>query len=326
MRRFLDIKKLLWKESKNTKRTRNVSSKKSNTLNFFQVWNKKVWKYKKRNAFQLQIPTGTRNFWIYYKIFLWILPIGIILYALLWPTLRVENILVSRQDKIVDINQAYESLNYIRWKNILFIESSNLIERLKKSQKSIKNIQIKAQFPNSLSIIIWSFDIAFQTDRYYILQNGLLIEKEDIDSDAPYIIISKSSYDSYSTENKISADDIISIRNIIQWLQKNILWFTIQNMYYAGKEHELIISHTNGNIFIFDLLWDLEKQVEKLSIYHTDNEDINLTRHIYTDVRIPDKIFICPLEREFTCINNMSQIYGKNVYSTVRKDLSQSSQ
>jgi hypothetical protein len=72
--------------------------------------------------------------------------------------------------------------------------------------------------------------------------------------------------------------------------------------------------HTSGSIFIFDLAHDVISQIEKLAIYDKEKGYIFDKKYIYVDTRIPEKLFLCPLEFEYDCRRNMKLIYGKTIF------------
>lgn len=288
--------------------------KKRKTQYFIPSFQTKKKSYKKRSkwsSFYIPKKYLPKNI-LHYKVWSIILVLLVAWYIFLWPLLKIQNIFISREDKIVSINQAYENLSFIRWKNILFLQSNEIIERLQKWQKTIKNIEIKAHFPNTLDIRIWAYEIMFQTQTHFILQNGLIIEKKDLISDTPEIILSRSDNDTF-----LWREELTKIDSLLNSLKKNILWFTINKIYFAENEKELILSHTNGNIFIFDIYNNVERQIEKLTIYHKESENINEKKYVYLDIRIPNKLFICGFETEFDCKSNLTKIYGKTLYNTL---------
>ena len=309
---FFTIKK----HSKSQKRGR-ISKNRRDTYYFMPETKQKSKKIKrskksqhKKRFISMHIPP------VYYKIWLWTTIVCIITFFWFWPILKIENIYISWDNTLININKAYESMNYLRGKNLLFTQSSDVIDRLKNNQESIQSIQVEASFPNSIFIDIWSYDISFQTDTHFILNNGVLVEKKWSQSDVPEIIIAESNNIS-QTEESLSQADILAIKNTLNLLRKNISWFQTDKIYYAKKEHELIINHTNKNIFIFDLFGNIEAQVEKLSIYNTDTKNISTTPYTYIDVRIPWKLFLCWWESENICKRNLSTLYGAWLFTSL---------
>lgn len=322
--------KLLEYFTKNKKNTRSRASKKStlkkSTYIFTPENNSKKNTFKRKKSIKVYLPKGNIKNVLYYKVWTLIIIILWAIFLIFWPIMKIESIYITREDKLVNINKSYETLNYLRGKSILFTKSDEIINRLKNNQKSIANIQIKASFPNSLSIHIGSYDIIFQTATHFILRNWLLIEKKDIISDARTILLSDFWEELFSWELQLSADNFYSIEYIISLLEKNIIWFKIKNIYFAETEKELLIYNEAWSIFIFDIEWDLEKQVENLSIFNKESGNINTTPYVYIDVRVSQKLYTCNIDVENLCKNNIGLIYWDEIFNQITLDSSQSLQ
>jgi hypothetical protein len=112
----------------------------------------------------------------------------------------------------------------------------------------------------------------------------------------------------------LNTNDLKSLDALIKHGKKNILGFNFKRMKYFIKEKELLLMHSSGTIFLFDLSYDVAAQIEKLAIYEKEKGNIFDKRYIYVDTRIAEKLFLCPLESEFDCRRNMKHIYGKTIF------------
>jgi len=236
---------------------------------------------------------------------------------------KISELYISRQDSVTNIEKAYSSMRYIRWKNIFLIDNASIVERLQKSQSSIKNIALDIDFPSTLNIIIESFSPIFQTEQYYILENGSSIEKQGKNTfDVPSInIIPQIS----SNEDIFKVRDLDFIRDINESLRKNILGIGIQNILYYVKENELLIISQNWNIYMFDTSEQVASQVERLAIYDQEKWSLD-DKLVYIDVRIPGKLYVCWNQFEFDCRKNLREIYGENILTLKDQVLSESQQ
>jgi hypothetical protein len=81
--------------------------------------------------------------------------------------------------------------------------------------------------------------------------------------------------------------------------------------------------YTSGSLFLFDLSYNIEEQIEKLAIYEKERGNIYEKKYIYVDVRIPEKLFLCPLESEYDCKANIKLIYGDTTFEELSTELSE---
>ncbi len=309
--------------SKNNKKKKRNSVPQKSMRNFFWANDEKKFKKRKKSHFKrwllaLGYYFGRHNF----KIIAWAwiaICISIILFLLIWPVLRVENILVTRQDTIININQAYSSLEYIRWKNILFLDTSEIVARLQKSQNSIKNIAFNIKFPKTIEISLGAYSPVFQMEKSLILSNGTLLSKENTSEyDIPTIRLVSDDIDEDLTFWKnLNVQDIKKIELLLQELQKNILGISIISIQYFVSEKELILANEDQTLFIFDLGTDIERQIEQLSIYQKEGRNLAEKKYVYIDVRIPQKLYVCPLENEYSCRQNIITIYDEEVFNSL---------
>ncbi len=116
---------------------------------------------------------------LYIGIFVAIVFAIVLIIALLGPHFRVKYILISKQDVLTNIEQSYETLEYIRGKNIFLLDGKNIIERLQNAQNSLQMIEIDIDFPSTLLVELKSYPPVFQTSEYFILSNGAIKEKEN---------------------------------------------------------------------------------------------------------------------------------------------------
>ena len=241
------------------------------------------------------------------------------------PYTSISKINVYREWWLIDINRAYDQLDYLRWKNILSIDNASIAERLQKSQSSISQIRINKDFPNTININLNSYKIAFQTEKDFILANGSITPKENESfPDARFIYLSEDTWEYIDFQKKLSVPQLTTIEKIINESTKNILGFNPVEIYYYIKERELIIKDSNWTLYIFDLEQDVNTQIRRLAIYRTESWEIKTNSNTYVDVRIPDKIFVCSREEESTCNNNLEQIYSDIIFQSPPQEVSES--
>ncbi|NDK10177.1 hypothetical protein GW846_05370 [Candidatus Gracilibacteria bacterium] len=242
-----------------------------------------------------------------------------VVFLLVGPLLKVQTILVTRQDNIININQAYSSLEYIRDKNILFLDTGEIAARLQKSQNSIQNIGFNVKLPNSIEITLKAYPPVFQLTESLILENGSLLTKETTATyDVPMILLQGSNIEEdLSFGKNLNVSEIQKTKLLLSELQKNILGIEIDTIQYFTSEKEVLISDQNQTLYLFDINASVERQIEQLSIFQKESGSLNEKKYIYIDVRIPQKLYVCPIEEEFSCRGNIDTIYGESVLKSL---------
>ncbi|MCH8519075.1 FtsQ-type POTRA domain-containing protein, partial [Candidatus Gracilibacteria bacterium] len=98
--------------------------------------------------------------------------VGVVLFS----QLSIEEIHITRENSLIDINEAYRSLGYMRGRNILSVQKDQIIERLQSSQSVIRTASITRRFPNQLYVHIVPYTPLFQTNLGYIMDSGYLFD------------------------------------------------------------------------------------------------------------------------------------------------------
>lgn len=297
--------------SKNTKR--NTEKKYiflENEGNIFQKRKKKrpFEKFKKIFAWK------QKNLWK--GIIIWIIGFWLIIALIAVAFLRVKYIYITRQDTISDINRAYESVEYVRWKSIFFLDSSEIVERIVKHQKNIKNISFSFSIPDTINISLSSYEVILQSGENLILENGSTVSQEGKEHrDIPSLsIVGQDDTPTFQYSQKELESIVYFLKNI----PKNILWFDISWVLYLIDEKEFLIQTSNDTIFLLDLTQDWKKQMENLSIFFKEKAKIT-DPYIYVDARIPKKIYTCPLDQAYVCKKNLNFIYGENTINLLEE-------
>lgn len=253
--------------------------------------------------------------------FLWIgiVFVAILAFVIFWPLLKIKSIYISREWHTINIEQAYESTDYIRGKNIFFIDTREIANRLQKSQPAINNIEFTFESLSSLSIWLRSYPIAFHSNGYIILTNGSVLRWENkIWENIPEISLSQDISEYALFKETLGAKEIKNMLILLEELPKNIPSFQIKEMVFHITEKELLLSNQVDTIFTFDLSGEsIAWQIEKLAVFQKESEDITQKKYIYIDVRIPGKLFLCPYDEEYQCRQNLKDIYGDSIFNQV---------
>lgn len=136
------------------------------------------------------------------------------------------------------------------------------------------------------------------------------IKKTNKENNRIILKISNSEKDIYRLLNYkkfIEIKKLEKIYNLIKTFEKNLLELEINEILFYQKEREIHIITKNETIFIFSLEENISKQLKKILVYSKWKN--NSLRQIYIDLRIQNKIFICPYKSEYQCKINLKRIY-----------------
>lgn len=311
------------------KKSRFRDSIKKEKSRFYMFRNKKSTNFysrKKSNQFQLKFNYKINKKAVLFFI-LWVLIISLsgIIYVFNWNYFSIQKIKISINDSITDENIAYKSIDSIRNKSI-FLESNETInKKLLDYQKNIKSVQIKRLLPDTLEINISSYpivlDIIYAERQYSLTSNWVVVpfkknkksEEKNILSDWNWKIIlniAHSKEDKYkilSYKKFFKPENVEQIFILINSFKNNILDLKIEKVNLFRKEKELHIFTKNKTTFIFSLEEDVSQQLKNLLVYKKWEK--SSLRQIYIDLRVKNKIFICPYTSEYQCRRNLKRIY-----------------
>ncbi len=278
---------------------------------------KKTYKKRKNIHFQTRLDIWGQKkvlFYSYISIFTLLL-IGIWFLAL-WNKFRVKNIEIIRQDNITDINIAYNAVNSFRWKSIFRVDKNKIIDRIYSYQNNINAITIESSLPDTLIVYIGSaqqlFNTVIEDISYIITSNGVVVPEKPNNTLKNLSIIFREDLSGIIAYKQIlNPKDINAIDTIVQWLEKNILDISITGISYLPVEHEAHISLASKTLLIFDIKENVADQIEKIAIFHNEQQAITRESITYIDARIAKKIFYCSNETRGRCNTNLKEIYGQ---------------
>ena len=265
-----------------------------------------------------------RNYIPYYLI-TWLILIASIIFIVLWPIFRVENINIIRKDWITDINIAYKAVDDFRWVSIFNIDKTEILERMKDYQENIKDITLDLEFPKTINILVESYKERFNVNinwkNYILLENGSLIATAEPSKDLETLEIIKNIDKTRILEYKIVFDMeyIQKIEEIERMVKENIAWINITSLKYYEKERELhiIVNDFSRLIFSLDNSITSEEQIKSLAVLDRENSQISNNDKIYIDLRIKWKVFFCSIawdkdkKIENQCRANLKYIYNQ---------------
>ena len=239
------------------------------------------------------------------------------IFLLFWPYFKIKNINIIKEDEITNINIAYKWIDYLRWKSIFSIDKKDILEKLTSYQQNIKYIEVKTILPNTLKITIRSYNWIFNTNtdwnskNYIIVENWTLIPST-VNKELKTIKIinnTNENINNFLDYRKIYEEKYIkNIEYLVNKLEENIIDLKILDLNYYIIERELHIKIQN-NLLIYSLNNYLDEQIEKTVIFNKEHHKLKNEWIYYTDLRIPFKIFYCPTDEEYKCIQNIKSLY-----------------
>lgn len=280
--------------------------------------------FKRKNRFNIKIDFNKytkffkKNYIPYYYIF-WVFSILWILFVILGPIFKIENIDIIRKDSLSDINIAYKSIDYLRWTSTFNVEKSEVLESLKSYQENIKSVDLKIKFPKTINLQIESykekFNVSINGKNYILLENWSLIPTINQNKELKNLEIIKNIEKTKILDYKVIFDmkQISKIEKIEKKVLENISYIEISNLKYYEKERELhiILNNITRLIFSLDESIDIDEQIKNLAVFNKDNSPIANNDKIYIDLRVKWKIFFCSLENEKRCKANLEYIYSQ---------------
>ncbi len=243
---------------------------------------------------------------------------------LLIANLKVQHIYITRENSLIDINEAYRNLEYLREKNLFTIQKEQITKRLQSSQEVIQEARITRKFPRSLEVHIIAYTPLFESSEGLIMSSGnIFINPWKRRNDISWLDIVWYEPTLLGSGPDISLSDLEHIIQLITELEKNIIGFEIYEKKYYTRERELHLRDQAGTIYIFDLTHPIELQSEKLAIYFREKlKNPSVRDMMYIDVRVPRGLFLCPMSKENICLQNLRSIYGENADLFTSKDMS----
>lgn len=251
-------------------------------------------------------------YYYYIAIFLFILSAYIFLFS---SYFSVQKIYIERNDDITNINIAYKSVEDLYWDSIVLLDENEVINKMKSYQKNIKTIDFRKMFPDSVKITLTSYKAAFNTklfDREYLITNNWIFVPIKNDPKLKNMIVHFKDKDTlWIVDYKaiLNSNDIIKSNNIVNKINTSIFAIKIKDIDYFPTEKELHINTDNGTKYIFDLTWNIDEQLAKLTNFVEKYKDIINWWLYYTDLRISGKIFYCPISEKNQCQKNLKIIY-----------------
>lgn len=303
---------------------KNLSFKKQNSLRRRKLFlweaqnNKKIKKtYKKRKNIHFQTHldfSGQKKILFYTYISIFILIISWVIFLFASNKFTIKNIEIVRQDNISNINLAYNAVNNFRWKSIFSVDKTKIIDRIYSYQNNINSVTINSSLPDTLIIYIGSAKQLFNTlmnEKTYIITGNWTVvpEKPNNELKTLSVVFRKSLPSIIDYKQILKPEAVVSIYNIVQQLEKNIIDLRVESISYLPIEREAHIYINSGTILIFDIHENIEDQIEKIAIFHNEKSPITQSWIVYIDVRVDKKIFLCNTDSQNTCIQNMKKIY-----------------
>ena len=225
----------------------------------------------------------------------------------------------ATDDKIIDLNLAYKSVEDIYNTSVFLINKTDIIHSLKNYQKNIKDVEFDVLYPNGVKIILYSFLPKFDTTLYGIekmfvlTENGVLIPGWKIQRDnmAKLEIVDSNLRDLPFLDYKsVLKPEIMSgVLFIEKMFQENISNLKPVKFRYFSKERELHIVLESGTHILINLDKSIPYELWFLKAYQLQTKTQLTSGEIfYIDARIPGKIFRC--DDKNICRNNLINTYG----------------
>jgi len=293
------------------------------------IKNKKKLANRNKYNIQLKLDFKLSNFKYFYVILL-IVILLIILTITKSSIFKIQNINedlnIIKLDENVNINLIERNLLYLKWQLIFNIDYNEIEKNIKDIEQNIKHIYISKSLPNTLNIRLSSYDILFKTfikwNNYLITSNWVFIPTHSRKNNIENIVIKKLKLESYPNYKKIlSNSNLYKIKIISEKIKKNITNLKINNIILYNIEREVHFIINNNTRILFDLNWNIEKQLNQLFVFNKETIDITKYGTVYIDNRIESEVLYCTIMDLKQCIINLNTIYDEDILLTDYKKL-----
>lgn len=232
--------------------------------------------------------------------------------------LRINIVIITKNDDITNLSIAYKSIDRFRGKFLFMVNDEDIKNALLVNQKNLKDINITKLPINTLKIDLTSYDSIFKTifneKNYIITSNWVLVPNSNKNNTLRKLDLKTNKETNFPDYKIIISEKYLEkIQYLENKLLENILNIKINSLEYYITERELHIVNWTWTRLIFDLEWNLDKQIKQLAIFNKDYFNLSWNWMIYIDLRINNKIFYCASWENqvntLTCINNLTNIY-----------------
>ena len=226
----------------------------------------------------------------------------------------IKNIDIIRQDDLINIDLAYRTIDYSRYRPILTEDKEKMKHLLLNHQPNIKDIYIRKILPDNVKIIINSYKWIFWFEKdwknYIVTENGVTVPSKVNKGITKINVIFKENISIFDYKKIFYEIYLSRINQIISLIKDKSLFIKIQDITYYKKESELHITSKDWTIILFDLTKEPIVQIEKLNIFYKKYLTKLNTWIVYIDLRVNEKIFYCSIENEDQCKKNLKNIYN----------------
>ena len=272
--------------------------------------------YKKRKATWLQIDAKIlQKFYSLYYIAAFGVIAWFVYFFVFSDYFKIENIEITRPNNNSNIEIAYSSIWRLKWKNIFGIDIAELRKNLFENQENLSSAKLTKNFPRTIKIALQSYPELFQTiiqeKNYLVLENGSIVPGTN--EELPSLdLLFEDFPDFYEYKTVLKWEELARIYELHDRIRTNFISVDLEKINYFVEAKEAHFVLVSGNTIIFDLVTPPEMQIEKLAVFHQENQPIDTASLIYVDTRVEKRLYYCDTETEFDCYNNLAFIYWQN--------------
>lgn len=238
----------------------------------------------------------------------------------------ITNITVARSDALVDIDLANQTLGDLPEDMSYFsLPTATITKVIRESQPNVAQAIFERTFPNKLSITLASYPATFVTHEGekegIITSNGVLVLRPMPHQTLPELRVvftdGRPVTQAFNYRRVLDPEDAnranAFVKALSGALQENIL-----RVSFFPQERELHAEIGTGRtILLFDADADFEKPLRMLRFYASKKGNpLVKDAWFYADLRVPNKIFSCSVEKTRDCRKNLVGVYG-NAYAYV---------
>lgn len=181
-------------------------------------------------------------------------------------------------------------------KNILTVNTADLIDAVKKMRPDASRVEIKKKYPHEIRVKIFKFPIVAEfrenTETIFVNENGFRVLGDTPDRDILTLSFGEKIDLTNLIDQIIDSKHLAKIRDAVFYFE-SLTGFKILNVKYFPISREAHFKiEKNYNIWI-DITGDYRQQLDKL-VDAGDALDLENRKYEYIDLRVRGKIFYKP--------------------------------
>lgn len=237
-----------------------------------------------------------------------------------WTGIAVEDVVIARTDPLVDVDLATQSLGDLTDISYFWVPEAAIVKAVREAQPNVADVSFDRSFPNGLTVTLRSHPAAFvirENDKEGVVtSNGVLVLRPAPRQGLPELRVVRAAdgvrAQAFNYRRILDPQDADKTVALAAALADKLPNVPLLRMTFFPMERELHAEMGTGRtVLLFDADADFGKPLQKLRFYASKKGDpFAKNAWFYADLRVPNKIFSCPVEKTRDCRKNLVGIFG----------------